>query len=391
MKKAWQPHTVLVFLILALLAPVGVSVAQSNGTEARISIPNPENDELKRKWNGDWRLGMGAFNFSEGKDDGTGGLMRLTGSFRYNLAPFLHFYFQPQIRFYSARVQSRYDEDLADSGIRIRNGYVGIGKEETLGVKVGVLDQEPLRSDLLVSGRRAFPGVRETFHFGTRAVRVTGTAQQTVPTSYSLNTRRVEREPTPTFLTETLEFKITPAKEFEAEIYATHFRFNHLPAVVAFDSALLGNSVMGESAAGSAFRYGFDGFLVGTEVAVFQVGPMDFRVGGQWLQNTSAPKELNRGQLLFLQSTLRVNSDLEITPRFSSYFAESDVAPAAYNTWDMGNNNRKGLMAELRVRFPNYGFNVDAKYVQAETINDYAFQADKQYFFIGVEMDNVPF
>lgn len=347
--------------------------------------------EGERRWQGHWWLGTGLTSFSEGKDEGAGGGAKIGADLRYRLAEWAWFVFDGEARFWSARVQARYDDDIMDSGLRLREGYVAFGVEDTFDVAVGGISQKVLRSDLLVSGRRSFPGVREKMGVGRGAVEVKAFAQQTVPTSYSLNSRRADREPMPSFLTETFEIKITPAKGFETEFYATHYRFNQLPAVVAFDSEGLGNSVTGDVPASSAFRYGFEGFLLGVEQNLFASGPLSFSLGGQWLQNTLAPAKSNRGQLLFVQSKLRFGQAFELVPRFSAFFNESDTSPAVYNRWDLGNNNRKGLIAELKVNFPRYGFAIEAEYVQSAMINPDPFQADRQFFFLGVETDHVPF
>lgn len=388
MKKAWQPLIALAFLAF------GIAHAQDPDSSAttRLSLPVPGDALSERKWSGEWKLIAGGYGFSEGKDEGTGAAVRLSSKFQYRLAPMAQFYLEPQIRYFSSRVQTRYEDDLMDTGFRLRNGYVALGFEESANFKAGILSQEVLRSDMLVAQGRAFPGLRETVSFNaTKNFQISAFAQQTVPTSYSLNTKRVEREQTPTFLTETIELKITPAKVVETEFYATHYRFNHLPAVVAFDSAILGNTVGGESAAGSYFIYSFDGFLVGANIGSKTNSMLDVRAGAQWIQNSSAPREANRAQLLFLEATVRPGYDLELVPRVGTFFVESDVVPASYNSWDFGNNNRKGLIVDLEVKFPRHGFKIDFEYIQSATINDYAFQADKQVFFLELEMDYVPF
>lgn len=392
-KKAWQPVLGIVFLSLGVVfaASGDMALAEESSAGLRLTLPAPGDAVANRKWSGEWKLIGGAYGFSEGKDEGTGAAIRMSSKFRYEFLPVAHFYLEPQIRYFSSRVQTRYEDDLMDTGFRLRNGYVGLGYEDSANLKAGILSQDVLRSDLVVAGGRAFPGLREQVSFGSAHFKVTAMAQQTVPTSYSLNTKRVERESTPTFLTETIELKITPAKVVEAEFYATHFRFNHLPAVVAFDSAILGNSVGGESAAGSYFLYSFDGFLIGTELRSKTNGMIDLGIGGQWVQNSSAPRDANRAQLIFLSAQLRPGHDIEFGSRLGTYFAESDVVPASYSDWDMGNTNRKGIMADVEMNFLRHGFRINLEYYQSATINDYAFQADKQVFFLELEMDYVPF
>ncbi len=400
MKKAWQPNhlspakaaLMAISLILAFLTSSGLALAQINeSSDSRISLASPANELKPRKWSGEWWLGVGAANFTEAKDESTSGMVKLGVKFRYEMAEWVRISLEPELRSYSSRTQARYEGEVNQSGFRLKEGYVGFGLEETFDVKVGALSQKVLRSELLISGRRAFPGLRETLTLGPKSLQLRASAQQVVPTSYSLNSERVDKEQTPTLLTETLDFKITPAKTFEAEVHATHFRFNHLPAVVAFESMTLGNTVDGDEPATSTFRYNFEGFLLGSRFCVCLGGPISFTFGGQWLQNAEAPTKSNRGQLLFLQSNIKPNSSIELVPKFTTYFNESDTSPGTYNRWELGNNNRKGIAAELEILFPKQGFKVEMYVVQAKVINQDPFQGDKQSFYISVETDHVPF
>ncbi|MGE0764693.1 MAG: hypothetical protein AB7N80_15565 [Bdellovibrionales bacterium] len=397
MKCAWQ----IALLGFAVVFPHLALAAESERTslldrptfQSSVLLPLPAEVERPRRWNGQWWLGSEVQNYSEGKDEGTGVLMDLGVLFNYALAPWARFHFDAEARFYGSRVQTRYEDETMSSGLRLRNGYVGFGDEDLFEFRTGVLSQKDLGAPLLVNTRRAFPGIREQMTFGSAAgmARLRLWAQQTMPTSYSLNTQRAEREKTPTFLTESINLKITPAKVFEAEFYATHFRFNNLPAVVAFESSALGNTVNGDVAPNSEFKYGFEGFVLGGSTCICLTGPLSFRLGGQWLQNTAAPDRANRAQSLFLEGTLRLGQTMNITPRYTAFFNESDTSPAYYNRWQWGNNNRKGMVAQIEVEFPRYGFSIQAEYVQAAMINQDPFQFDKQVFLLGVETSHVSF
>lgn len=381
MIRAWQITLLGVVLLFA-----GSLWAADAVTSLSLDLPKPE-----RQWFGEWWLGTAIQNFSEGKDEGTGSGFRGGVLIRYQLAPWARFQFDSEVRAYASRVQARYDDDIMNSGIKVREGFFALGSDQGFEFRSGVLNQADVNSDLLISRKRAFPGIREGYTMGSRDMRLSLWAQQTIPTSYSLNTRREDREPMPSFLSETVGFKITPVSQVEAEVVATHFRFNNLPAVVAFESSALGNTVQGEVAPNNEFKYGFEGFAVGSQVCLCLTGRMQFRFGGQWLQNTQAPESANRGQLLFLETTLRLPNEVEIRPRFSTYFNESDTSPAYYNNWTLGNNNRKGFIAALDVEFKKYGFVMGAEYVQATMINSDPFQNDKQVLTISVETNHVPF
>lgn len=396
MKHFWQ----ITLIGIAGLFPFFAFSAQGGDTtllqrpplEASLTLPYSVLDQaVERRWSGQWWMGSSVQNFSEGKDEGTSNTVKAGILFAYNLAPWARFVTEVEARFVGSRVQTRYEDDILTSGLRLREGYISFGEVETFEFRAGALSQRDLNSDLLVHGRRAFPGVREQLNMGPKTAQVSLWAQQTMPTSYSLNTQRAEREKTPSFLTETASLTLKPAETVDFYFAASHFRFNNLPAVVAFESSALGNTVDGDVAANSDFKYSFEGFALTAQGCWCSPGPLSFRVGGQWLQNTEAREQSNRGQLLYIESTLRVGKAMRITPRFSSFFNESDSSPAYYNRWEWGNNNRKGLIADLDVEFPQYGFKIGASYVQAAMINQDPFQFDKQVFMIGVETSHVSF
>lgn len=381
MNRAWQ----ITLLGVVLLWSGWLSAAETV-TSMALDFQRPE-----RQWLGEWWLGTAIQNFSEGKDEGVGSGVKAGAYLRYDLSSWARFQLSGEMRAYATRVQARYDDDIMNSGLKVKEGFFAVGQDQGFEGRMGALNQADLGADLLIARKRAFPGIREGFSVGGKTLRFTAWAQQTVPTSYSLNSRREDREPMPSFLTETIGIKITPASTVEAEVVATHFRFNSLPAVVAFESSALGNTVEGEVAPNSQFKYDFEGFALGSQVCLCLMGPVQFRVGGQWLMNTQAPESANRGQLLFLESRLHLPNEIEITPRMSTFFNESDTSPAYYNNWTLGNNNRKGIIAELEVDFKKYGFNVGVEYVHAALINPDPFQNDKQVLTISVETNHVPF
>lgn len=397
MKHLWQ----ITLLGVAVLFPL--SAFSAPGTSAtlldqppleaslKLSQSNLTPDPADRRWAGQWWLGSSVVNFSEGKDEGTSNVVRAGMLFGYQLTPWARFKLNTEVRFVSSRIQTRYEDDVTTSGLRLREGYLSFGPEETFEFRMGALSQKDLNSDLLIHGRRSFPGVREQVYLGPKNMQLSLWAQQTMPTSYSLNTQRDEREKTPTFLTETAQVILKPSEEYDAVFAISHFKFNNLPAVVAFESSALGNTTNGDVAANSDFKYGFEGFVFSAQGCVCWSGPLAFRFGGQWLLNTEAPSQANKGQLLFIESTIRAGKTLNITPRYSAFFNESDTSPAYYNRWELGNNNRKGLIAEIDFEFPKAGFLINASYVQAAMINPDPFQFDKQVFMIGVETNHVSF
>lgn len=389
-KGSWQSLS----LILAFLPFYTAVFAAEKGSNSMrtsvVSLSQDDADFFKERWSGEWWVGSLMHNFSEGKDEGTAAAVKLGSKVNYRLTPWMRFKAEGEARFYGGRIQTRYDDDVYDSFLRLREGVVGIGDPELFEVQIGAVNQSYLQNELLVSRRRAFPGVKEEIVVGNKTAKFNFFAQQVVPTSRSFNTERAEREKTPTLLTETAKLTWVPQELFETEVHVTHFRFNNLPSVIAFESGQLGNSIRGDLAPESQFMYSFEGFSLGTEFCLCLSGAMKFRVGGKWLQNSQAPTTANRGQLLYLEPEIAWR-DVAVRPRLSTFFNESDTSPAAYNSSYLGNNNRKGILAELVMEFKRYGFNIELEYVQSSLINNDPYQFDRQSVYLAVETHHVAF
>ena len=133
----------------------------------------------------------------------------------------------------------------------------------------GAINQGYLNSPMLVSGRRAFPGFQAILSHDFENIRAELSVEQVVPTSYSMNLDREDKEETPFFQTQSLQFKGKSLKLIEWSVTGGHFGWSNIPDKVAYESSLQGNSVIGsESVAGSQFKYDFDGLFASTELCL---------------------------------------------------------------------------------------------------------------------------
>lgn len=394
---------VLVFIFLGFTSQFSLSFADestfSESTSSSVSAQQmssnysmaglPEEAKLRR-WSGEWWMGSSLQGFSEGVDDGVRNKFKLGTKFVYELSPWAKLSFDGELAFTSGRTQTRVEDEYVETGLRIREGVLEVGNSDNYALQIGVIQQKFLQSQLLISDKKSFPGVKEIFVWNIMNSQLSLYAQQTVPTSTSLNPNRAEQEPLPTFLTETVSLKTGLASSVKPEFWITHFKFNNLPAIVAYKSQYVGNMIDGDDMPNSRFRYGFDGLVFGTKVCLCLLKfPITF--GSQWLENYAAPSGLNRGQDLGLSVDFELPNQVVIRPALRTFFVEPYLTPGYYTRWEVGNVNRQGYMARMDLEFRRYGFKTQFEYVSSQVLNINRYQFDREIFYIGVETNHVSF
>jgi hypothetical protein len=375
----------ITFALVLVCAQVAFAQNSSHSISADLLPPST------RPFSGSWFVGTGVQTFSEGKDNGTAGVARIGGALLWRLSDWARMNFSGDARFFAGRVQARYEDDIFESGLRLREGYFSVGARDQWEINQGVLSQEILHNELLISRRRSFPGLQQKIKGRVGSLEAAVITQQLIPTSYSMNTRRADQEAFPNLFTETVELKYLGDQGWGVGGSLSHYRFENLPSVVAFDSAALGNTVLGDVPASSQFAHRFEGVIGGLEGSAFSKGPFVLRAGGQWIYNLRAPDQYNRGQRLFIALEVSKIPGVVVTPLLSTYFNESDTSPAAYNRWDWGHNNRKGILADLTIEFEKARVKLQLKYIRADLINNDPFQSKKECFLLELETNDASF
>lgn len=394
MRQAWVKTLTLASLALAVSAvSIGESYAQDSASDARLTAPLPRLDNPSKKYSGKWWLESQIDAIEGGLDQSLNGQFKARLDLDFNLGPFADFNIDGDLNLSSGFAQFRYRDDVADSGPRARDIYFRLHHRDQAEIRLGLLGQKDLESVLLINGRRAFAGVREGFKTTVGPATFSLFAQQTVPSSVTLNFYRTELEPTPWFMTETAQLNLNFNKSHELFLTATHYRFSRLPSRLAFDSAPEGNTVLDPNIpAATEFAFQFDGVQLGSHIQLFKDAPVCLILGGEIIQNNTAERGYNRGQVLYASSCVRIGRVM-VNPMISTFFNESDTAPSVFNRFDFGNNNRKGERAEVKVNFLDYGFTLKVVYMNAEVIDrrQYLPQLDRQAFSVQVETAHVTF
>lgn len=288
-------------------------------------------------------------------------------------------------KFESGRSQSFFGDIEPNNGLLVREAAIKVEPVDVFSVKAGVINQDWLEMPLLVY-RQAFPGVQgNLFYNGFEMVQFGYTGQYLIPTSQTLSARTVDREPSPNFITHTIFANVGDRVNYSLYGSVNTFEYNKLPSMVAFESQKTGNSM--EFIGGpnnSAFAYDFKGWFT-------RAGGW-YRVNSLWepsaeysiIKNEEAPETYNDGHLLRVASKFHF-TDYALYVGYDTYFAESDVAPSFYNSWGLGNTNKRGNGGEVSLEFKKHQFRLRAQYYQADVINFNGLQENQQYFFLGVE------
>lgn len=332
-------------------------------------------------------------SFSEGKNEQN--LLRgdLNIDTRYEMSSWAHFKLNPRLTLSNGRVQQRFDVDSSQSSkVSLGDTHLSLHTQisewfEKLELRLGAHWQSYLGSSLLVSRRRSFVGAQEhmIFKLGSE-VKLKFISQQAVPDSSSDNSIREDREKTPIFTAETISLEWKRPHVFEIEPFITHYQFQNLPAVVAADSATIGNTVTGEVGPDSRFRYAFNGVMAGTRICACNFETVKLVLYTYGIQNTAAPKGARRAQWVGLKTPIAVTDAVDVVPSYAQYFIESDVVPAAYNSGSMGHNNRNGQRIGLDIDFKKLGFSVETDYIQANTITATPEQSKLNALYIGLSI-----
>jgi hypothetical protein len=240
----------------------------------------------------------------------------------------------------------------------------------------GAIDQRHQGSPLVVDGG-TFPAAMLAADFGSGGWIFHGDAQAAIPTSRTLSVRSsAGKEPTPTLFTQKAvvgwEDK---AFGFKGLYRVTHFQYGNFTSGITQDSRFYGNTVVGVGLA-SRFLYKFEGIETGPDF-VIPLGPsFSWRLGASFAKNFKGPVGDDEGRYAYTSLLFKAPT-FTLTPGLEYFRAETDVAPAFYNSPGFGHNNRQGYGASLRAGLLNSGLELEVKARRSKLIEPRAFQKDR--------------
>ncbi len=325
-----------------------------------------------------------------------------TPKFKYQLNNFITFNSEVSINSRIGSVQSRFGDLRSRSAIIIRDTRFKFYRqtESKEGdarynsyLSVGAIDQGGHHGyfDNFVS-RRALPGVEERFLYEKDLKRDTLVLDfkgfQGIPTAQSNTLNFAEKETTPVFLSANIgaTYKREKSKNnFYLSANYGLFSFSGLPAVIADESRIYGNTVDFIGAA-AEFRYGFKGWTAGWETG-YARGRYEFKLGVKMLQNLDAPDKRNQAQMSFASIGYVASRNLKLKFQPMTFFTESDASIASYNQL-AGHNNREGYGFRFTVDLPRKKFKLKFNYAHSDLIEENNLQLKQDFFGFSLEYKN---
>ncbi len=319
---------------------------------------------------------------------------QIQSRFHYRFHPRLQVLTAFDLNFSSEREQTSFaNTELEGRGLYMRQAELEYRPWDAIRLSAGAIPQGCCYlSELVISPYHAFPGLTQSLTVPiSRDWSLEVKAQQSIPTSRSQSSQRLEKEPLPYFLTESLALNWSATEDLQLQSYVTHYQFVDMPSRVAFISGQRGNDLpAGATPASARFAYGFNGLVWGLS-SQWRLAPrFELQAGLESVHNLSAPTSFGRGELVRGGGKVDFAS-FEITPEVFVFYNESDTTVSAYNSGSLGHNNRKGVGLDLGLSFKNLGFSLKGSYVRSDLINqqDSSFgrslQVPQQYFFIKLE------
>ncbi|MGZ3798262.1 MAG: hypothetical protein ACXVB1_17965, partial [Pseudobdellovibrionaceae bacterium] len=331
-----------------------------------------------------WKMGLSGVNAQDSQSSSQFVGFVLDAKMKYWLHPELFANLDPNILFENGSYQSIDGDHKSGSGVYFQEAGVHwlFMKNSTL--SAGALNQGKNHSELLIAGQ-AFPAIRgeaELFRMGNTSTFLD--IEQAIPTSSSLSTNTTALESTPRFLSASL------ALNYESDDYFWKtrlgaFSFDNLPSAVAYQSSLLGNTVLSLTETESQFVYKYQGIEATTALRFPLMRGWDFTSSASYVQNDKASSHLNRAYALKAGSEFFFIGRKSLDVNLTSFRIEPDAAVAYFNTGRYFNTNRIGYNVESFLKFNKYNFKIGLGYTEAEVIYLSPVQSREKIFMLMLE------
>ena len=236
-----------------------------------------------------------------------------------------------------------------DSGFYLNQVRLAYEATDWLNLDAGALSQRRYMSPLLAYSA-SYPALRQNLEAESGSLKWAFSSQQAIPTSQKLSTKAVSKEEQPVYLAAAASLQKNWPFGTQARVIPGLYQFSSLPSAVAYESCLIGNSVIGKCAPGARFAYNFFGTDTYADIMLHLPHEWKITLGGNYLQNFEAPSGRSQGVLYELDFFKGLNVDLAMGWILQYFEKQSDVTPAFYAPF-MYENNRKGYGGKFRFLF----------------------------------------
>ncbi|MDD0853036.1 hypothetical protein HBN50_08010 [Halobacteriovorax sp. GB3] len=238
--------------------------------------------------------------------------------------------FDGSLYFSSGSTSSVYDNNRLTerNGTSLKNAYIHYNYQDLLSLKAGAINQRE-QENLIVVGRKAFLGAKETLSFNLFDLKVTMNATQTRARSESSKEGLGNLdEGSPLFMRESISLE-TINDYIGLKVIVGHFAYDNLSNDVAYNSQFHGNTVSGYTKTNSEFDYNYVGWDYKLEASASLNHNLSVGAGVSYVINQGAPDSKNRGSAL-IGSTKYTSGDWTYKVTYNKLNIQSDTAPALY-------------------------------------------------------------
>ncbi|MES2857004.1 MAG: hypothetical protein V4692_14140 [Bdellovibrionota bacterium] len=346
----------------------GQSTAQST-VATKVEAPKKKRIGLK---DANWRVGAYSDSFANKVEQAQITSFRIRGNARYGLLPRVALFADIQAGWQSGYAQSVSGGMVPANGFSLKEGVVEVTPFDGALLKGGVVNQGHFDVSQ-VNDYNTFPGALEKVEFGPEVFKTTIIASQSIPTSTTKDEKSTEADVTPLFTTETLKVASKLSEAFSLSVFGAHYRYANLPSAVADASKGSGNTIVTDTTINkSAFKYGFNGYVVGGGTAITFTPGFSWNLGGRVIQNTEAEGDAGAGNYASTGLTISLPGAIDLAPAVEVFTTGSDVTPGQYGDSELGNGNRKGWTGELSMIFKDAGFKLVSRYITSDLIKEEA-------------------
>ena len=376
-------------LVWTSYGDVQVRQSKNNPTGSKTSTTNISSKDTK--FSGSWRMKLGAEKLNDEISQGT--VTNLSGSMKldYQLIETLRFYGEPKISSSQGQAQSLYGEFEPNNSFSVDEALINFAPHEFVDFNAGILSHQPEKriGNSYLMANAPFPGIEISIHvLNFEKVKLDLLLEESIPTSYSLDSGVQEREATPRFHAQSIKLDLGHEKDYlRSKTFLTKYQFDNLPSIVAQKSLTKGNTVTD----GYHFDYKFSGYSLSTEVDFDLNSSLTVLGVGSYLVNDEAPKGLGTGYSWGGGFDYYIAKDLIFTSKIEKFYNEPDIAPAYYSTYQLGLNNRQGYIYEVGLEFSNLNLKLKAGYMDSDLVYKSGLMAKRTSYSIKLETLDVKF
>ncbi len=309
--------------------------------------------------------------------------VKLYGKFNLEFNSYISAQFEPYLIIKEGEVQRRRFIRPESTIIQMYQGFFDIRPMDGFSLQVGAINQNYLSSPLLLTDH-AFLSALLGYSYIEENYEVQTVLQQSMPSIVNSFNRYSEIADAP-YLTSLFTYgEWIPSHYYSFKGHFTGFYFTSLPSFIAHQSKIYGNTVLGtQSSADFAYSYYGVNFDLSSQIRITPKVYMSFGYNG--LMNLGAPIEKAWGERVYGVLDMDFWKFAKLYSRVEYFYNNSDSAPAYFNSEIYGHNDRQGFLTELKVFFPKGNFEVGARYVLSNSIQQQIINSslgDRQHSFM---------